>query len=44
MSVASVLAGAASVTPWAISELIQIIEKRKQAEQHGMYYLLNFVH
>jgi len=42
LSVASVIAGVAAAAPWATSELISLVEKRKRAEQHGMYYLMNF--
>jgi hypothetical protein len=42
LSLASVFAGVAAATPWATSELISLLERRKQAEQHGIYYLMNF--
>jgi hypothetical protein len=42
LSLASVLAGTAAAAPWVTSELINILDKRKQAQQHGMYYLMNF--
>jgi hypothetical protein len=42
LSVGSVLAGTAAAAPWVVAELINIFDKRLQAEQHGMYYLLNF--
>jgi hypothetical protein len=42
LSIASLFAGLAATAPWATSELINLIEKRKRAEQHGMYYLMNF--
>jgi len=42
LSFASVLAGFAGAAPWATAELFNILEKRRQAKQHGMYYLMNF--
>lgn len=42
LSIASVLAGVAAAAPWVTSELISLLEKRKRAEQHGLYYLMNF--
>ena len=42
LSIASAMAGVAAAAPWVTSELISLLEKRKQAEQHGMYYLMNF--
>ena len=42
LSIASVLAGAAAAAPWATSEFIGLLERRKQAAEHGMYYLMNF--
>lgn len=42
LSIASVVAGVAAAAPWVTSELINLLEKRKQAEKHGMYYLMNF--
>lgn len=42
LGLASVLAGAAAASPWATAELIKILEKRRQAGQHGVYYLMNF--
>jgi hypothetical protein len=42
LSIASMLTGVAAAAPWATAELINILEKRKHAEQHGMYYLMNF--
>lgn len=43
LSVASVLAGAATTAPWMTSEIISLLDKRKQTEQHGLYYLMNFI-
>jgi hypothetical protein len=42
LSIASVLTGVAAAIPWATSELFGLLERRKKAEQHGMYYLMNF--
>jgi hypothetical protein len=42
LSFASVLAGVAGAAPWATSELFSVLERRRQAKQHGMYYLMNF--
>jgi hypothetical protein len=42
LSVASLLAAAGAVAPWALSEFLNVLDKRKQAQQHGMYYLMNF--
>jgi len=42
LSIASVVAGVAAAAPWVTSELINLLERRKQAEKHGMYYLMNF--
>jgi len=42
LSIASALAGVAAAAPWATSELISLLDRRKHAEQHGMYYLMNF--
>ncbi len=42
LSIASALAAAAVTAPWATSEIINLLEKRKQTKRHGLYYLLNF--
>jgi hypothetical protein len=42
LSIASALAAAASTLPWATSEFLSLLEKRKQAKRHGVYYLMNF--
>jgi hypothetical protein len=43
ISIASSLVAASTVAPWATSELISFLEKRKKAQQHGLYYLTRFV-
>jgi hypothetical protein len=42
IAIASALAGVAEAAPWATSEFISLLEKRKQAKRHGLYYLMNF--
>jgi len=37
-----VIAAATAIAPWATSELIDFLDKRKQAQQHGLYYLMKF--
>jgi hypothetical protein len=41
-ALAGVAAGFAAAAPWATSEFVTLLEKRKQAKRHGVYYLLNF--
>ena len=42
ISLASAAAGVVAAAPWAVSEFFSAMEKRNRAEQHGMYYLMNF--
>jgi hypothetical protein len=42
LAIASALVGVAAAAPWATSEVISLLEKRKQAKRHGVYYLMNF--
>jgi hypothetical protein len=42
LSIASTPAAVAASAPWATSELLSLLEKRKQAKRHGVYYLMNF--
>lgn len=42
ITIGSVIAAAGAMTPWATSELMKFLDKRKQAQQHGLYYLMKF--
>lgn len=42
ITLASVAAASIAITPWVTSELIEFIETRKKAQDHGLYYLLKF--
>jgi hypothetical protein len=42
ITIASILAAASTAVPWATSELISILERRKKAQEHGLYYLARF--
>jgi len=42
ITIGSVIAAATAIAPWATSELIDFLDKRKQAQQHGLYYLMKF--
>lgn len=39
---ASVATASVAISPWVTSELINFIETRKKAQEHGLYYLLKF--
>ena len=43
ITIASILAGVFAAAPWATSELVDFLEKRKKAQEHGLYYLTRFV-
>lgn len=43
ITIASILAGVSTAAPWATSELLDLLEKRKKAQEHGLYYLTRFV-
>jgi hypothetical protein len=42
ITLATVATAATAIAPWALSELIDFIEARKKAEEHGLYYLMKF--
>jgi hypothetical protein len=42
ITLSSIMAASASVAPWMVSELADVIESRKEAQRHGIYYLLKF--
>jgi len=39
---ATVAATSVAISPWVTSELIDFLEARKKAREHGLYYLLQF--
>jgi hypothetical protein len=39
---ASVATAAVAISPWVLSELIDFVETRKKAQEHGLYYLMKF--
>jgi len=39
---ASVVAASIAISPWVTSELIEFIETRTKAQEHGLYYLMKF--
>ncbi len=42
VTLASVVAASTAAAPWVVSELIDLLEARKKAGGHGLYYLLKF--
>jgi hypothetical protein len=42
ITLATVATATTAVTPWALAELLDFIEARKKAEEHGLYYLMKF--
>jgi hypothetical protein len=42
VSLGTLAVAATARAPWAAAELASFLEKRNQAQQHGMYYLLKF--
>lgn len=41
-TLASVATASIAISPWATSKLIEFIESRKKAQEHGLYYLMKF--
>jgi hypothetical protein len=42
ITLATVATATTAITPWAVSALIEFIEARKKAKEHGLYYLMKF--
>lgn len=42
ITVGSALAATTAIAPWALSELVDFLDRRKHAQEHGLYYLMKF--
>jgi hypothetical protein len=42
ITLATVATASVAISPWVTSELIDYIETRKKAQEHGLYYLMKF--
>lgn len=42
ITLASVATASVAISPWVTSELIDFVETRKKAQEHGLYYLMKF--
>lgn len=42
ITLASVATASAAASPWVITELINFMDTRKKAQEHGLYYLMKF--
>ncbi len=42
LTYASAVTASAAIAPWAVAELAKLIEAKRKAHEHGVYYLLKF--